>query len=543
MSKILGIELGSTRIKSVLVDEGGTVIAKGIFDWENKLVDGLWGYDIDDAMRGLAESFAELAAEYTRKTGEELTEVDAIGISGMMHGYLALDDGDRQVGIFQTWRNTHTEEAAKELSELFRFNVPQRWSVAQYYQAVLSGEEHVRRAAKLFTLAGYVHYRLTGNHVSGVGEASGMFPVAGHDYDGAMIEAFDRRLAERGLAVSFRQLLPRILMAGEVAGSLSPDGARLIDPSGRLRPGAQLCPPEGDIQTNMVCANSIKVGAGNVSAGTSCNLVAVLDKLPSTYSPEIDIVSTPDGLPAAMIHSNNCTSEINVWISLFGELTALFGKSVPRAELFSHLFQHSLESDNDVGGLVGYNYLAGEAIAGCETGALTVSRAPSGRLTLANFMQMQIYSALGALSLGADDLRSIGANISQVTAAGGYYKTEFVGQNATSAMFGVPVTVMADAGEGGPCGMALLAIYMLRVNGERRGQTCDSAAAASGERRGQTCDSAGRPSLADFLDGIFAAVEKTTVMATQDEINKCRRFTERYKKCLDAQRRMTELMR
>ena len=536
MKKFLGIELGSTRIKSVLTDERGTVIAKGIFDWENKLVRGLWSYDLDEALRGLAESYKELSAEYAEKTGETLKKVDAVGISGMMHGYLALDAADRQVGIFQTWRNTHTEAAATELSELFRFNVPQRWSVAQYYQAVLSGEDHVRHAAKLFTLAGYVHYRLTGNHVSGVGEASGMFPVNGNDYDGAMIEAFDRRLAERGLDVRFRQLLPKIQMAGEIGGYLTPEGAKLIDPSGELLPGAPLCPPEGDIQTNMVCANSIAAGAGNVSAGTSCNLVAVLDKLPATYSPDIDIVSTPDGLPAAMIHSNNCTSEINAWINLFGELTALFGREVPKNELFRQLFRHSLESDGDVGGLVGYNYLAGEAIAGCETGALTVSRNPSGKLSLANFMQMQIYSALGALSLGVDNLRSIGANIRFVTAAGGYYKTEFVGQNATSSMFGVPVTVMAGAGEGGPWGMALLAIYMFVANG---GQTCVS----DGANGGQTCVHGGELTLARFLDDVFADVEKTTVMATQEEIDKCRLFTERYKKCLDAQRRMTELIR
>lgn len=526
MKKILGIELGSTRIKAVLTDENAKVIAKGIYDWENKLVGGLWSYTLEQALEGVAESYARLAADYRDNTGEFLEFIDAIGVSGMMHGYLALDAEDNQTGIFQTWRNTHTGAAAEELSETFRFNVPQRWSVAQYYQAVLNGEEHVKRAAKLFTLASFVHYKLTGRFVIGIGDASGMFPVTESDYDAGMIGSFDRLLSGHGMNVSFRSLLPDVLRAGENAGYLNEEGAKLLDHTGRLRPGTPLCPPEGDMQTNMVCADTIRPGVANISAGTSSNVSVVLEKPLRNYRPEIDVLSTPDGRHAALIHSNNCTSEINEWVSLFSEVASLCGADISRPELFKKLFTKSLESDGTAGSIVSYNFLAGEAIAGCETGALTLSRSPSGRLTLANFMQAQIFSAIGALSLGVGLLAEEGVVIRSATAAGGFYKTDFVGQNATSAVFGVPVTIMQNAGEGGAWGMAILALYMLRA-----GNTGTDA----GDRRGT--------GLASFLDGIFAGTERTTVEATEAECEKYRNYFNNYRKLLAGERKMAELFR
>ena len=514
MKKILGIELGSTRIKSVLIDESANVLATGIYEWENRLVNGLWSYPLEQAVEGLQESYGKLARNYEAATGEKLTFLDAAGISGMMHGYLALDADDCQLAEFRTWRNTHTAEAAAELSGLFNFNIPQRWTAAQYYQAILDGEEQARRVAKLFTLAAYIHYRLTGRFVAGIGEASGMFPVRDGDYDADMIAAFNKRLAGRGVNVDFKALLPKALPAGENAGFLTEEGAKLLDVTGSLRPGVPFCPPEGDMQTGMVCSDSTAPGCANVSAGTSSNIIITLSSPLKTHRPEIDVMMTPEGFPAAMVHSNNCTSEINEWVSLFGEVAALCGAEVSRGELFGLLFRKSLESDPDTGGLVEYNYLAGEAVAGCSTGALTLSRSPSGRLSLANLMQVQLYSALSALSLGIDLMAEEGAKITGITAAGGFYKTDFVGQNVTSAAFGVPVTLLDTAGEGGPWGMALLALYMLEKTG----------------------------SLTDFLRQLLGGVQRSTVMASEEDIAKYRRYFERYRKALAAERAMAELL-
>lgn len=516
MKKIVGIELGSTRIKAVMIDENANVTATGIYSWENRLVDGLWSYPLEQALEGLAASYAAMAEEYRQKTGEELTAIDAIGISGMMHGYLALDKEDRLLVPFRTWRNTNTEKAAAELSEAFRFNVPQRWSVAQYYQAVLLEEPHVPQVAKLMTLAGYIHYKLTGRFVTGIGEASGMFPVSGGEYDKTMMEKFGRILEARGIDPDFQKVMPKILKAGDSAGVLTEEGAKLLDPTGKLRVGAPFCPPEGDMQTGMVCSDAIAPGEANFSAGTSCNIVIVLEKPLNGYRKEIDVMLTPEGYETAMIHGNNCTSEIDSWVKLFGEVAALCGASVSKRELYDLLYGKSLEGDADTGGVIGYNYLAGEAIAGAETGALLIARKPSGKLSLANFMQMMVYSAVSSIALGMDILAGAGVKLTAVTAAGGFYKTDFVGQNATSAMFRVPVTVMQTAGEGGAWGMALLASYMLQKDNFS--------------------------DLSAFLRAAFSGVEKKTVMASDNDVAKFDRFFKLYKSGLPAELLMAASM-
>ena len=507
MKRILGIELGSTRIKSVIVDENAVVLAQGGYEWENVLVDGLWSYSMEEVDKGLQTSFSELVKNY----GQPIETVDAIGISAMMHGYLAFDENDNLLAPFRTWRNTNTAEAAGELSELFRFNVPMRWSVSQYYQSVLDGLDHVGKVAHLNTLSGYVHYRLTGKRVLGIDDASGMFPIAGKDYDSEMIAKLNARLKEKGLDVDFKTLLPTVMVAGENAGTLTEEGAKWLDPTGTLKSGIMLCPPEGDMGTGMIATNCVTPGTGNVSSGTSANLSVILSKPLENYYKEIDILATPDGYPAALIHANNCTTEINEWVSLFSEITALFGLSVPKGELFEKLFKHSLNSTADAG-IVSYNFLAGEPMAGTEIGAPAVIRSQSGNMNLANFMQSQIYSAVATLALGLDILKREGVEMDRVLAHGGFYKTDFVGQNATSAVLEAPVTVMQNAGEGGAWGMAILALYATD-NSE---------------------------SLGKFLEDLFAGVEKTVVMADDAEIAKCRAFMKGYRACLGAEKVASE---
>jgi len=507
MKRILGIEFGSTRIKAVLTDENATVIAQGSYEWENILVDGLWSYPMEEVEKGLQESYAELIKSY----GQPIEVLDAIGISAMMHGYLAFDENDTLLAPFRTWRNTNTAEAAAELSELLRFNIPMRWSVSQYYQSVLDGLPHVKKIAHLNTLSGYVHYLLTGNRVLGIDDASGMFPVSGNDYDSEMLEAFNTRLAEKGIHIDFKALLPRVMVAGENAGLLTEAGARLIDPTGTLRAGIMLCPPEGDMGTGMIATNCVTPGCGNISSGTSANLSVILSKPLDNYYKEIDILATPDGYPAALIHANNCTTEINEWVSLFGEITALFGLSVSKGELFERLFRHSLNSTSDAD-IVSYNFLAGEPMAGTELGAPAVLRSQSGNMSLANFMQSQIYSAVATLALGMDILKRENVEITSVLAHGGFYKTDFVGQNATSAVLEAPVTVMQNAAEGGAWGMAILALY-----------ATDNTLP-----------------LGKFLENIFADVKKTVVMADEKELIKCRAFMKLYRACLAGEKAVSE---
>ena len=510
MKKILGIELGSTRIKSVLIDESANVIAQGSYEWENTLIDGLWSYSLENVEKGLQASFADLINNY----GEAITNVDAIGISAMMHGYLAFDNDDKLLVAFRTWRNTNTKKAADKLSRLFGFNIPMRWSVAHYYQAILSKEEHVKKACFITTLAGYVHYRLTGKKVLGVGDASGMFPISDKDYDKEMLAKFNALLRENGIDTSFEDILPEVLLAGENAGLLTDDGAKWLDPTGMLKSGCPLCPPEGDAGTGMVATNSVTPRTANVSAGTSAFLMAVLEKNLASYYKEIDVVTTPHGLPVAMVHVNNFTSEINAWASLFEEVIAACGTQINKNKLFDTLYSKSLEADKDCGGLVGYNFLSGEPIANIQRGIPLVARTPDGTMNLANFMKMQIYSALGSLAIGCEILSDEKVEIDNVCGHGGFFKTPFVGQSAMSAALGSSVTVMQNAGEGGAWGVALLALFM-----------CDE-----------------QQNFESFLNGVFENSKKTTISASEEEISSFRAFMNVYKKGLSVERAASEVL-
>ena len=514
MEKILGIELGSTRIKSVLLDGNATVIATGSYEWENTLVDGLWSYSLEDVEKGIQASYRALSEDYKEKFGEPLRELSAIGVSAMMHGYLAFDGEDNLLTPFRTWRNTNTEKAARELTDLFKFNIPMRWSVAHYYQAALDREPHVNSVAHLTTLAGYVHYKLTGKKVLGVGDASGMFPIKNGTYDAEMLDKFKHLLTKHGINTDFTAILPEILSAGECAGTLTESGARWLDPTGTLNHGALLCPPEGDAGTGMVATNSITPRTANVSAGTSAFLMAVLERDLANYYEEIDVVTTPHGAPVAMVHVNNFASEITTWTNLFEEVIALGGGSISRGELFDKLYRISSESDSDVGGLMGYNFLAGEPIAGVSSGAPLLMRAPESRLTLPNFMKMQIYSALGTLAIGCEMLEKENVAIDSVCGHGGFFKTPVIGQSAMSAAVKAPVTVMKNAGEGGAFGIALLAMF-----------------AHSGEK-----------SLEAFLDGIYGDAEKTTVSADESEKRSFAAFMEKYKRGIAVEKLASEVI-
>ena len=514
MEKILGIELGSTRIKSVLLDGNATVIATGSYEWENTLVDGLWSYSLEDVEKGIQASYRALSEDYKEKFGEPLRELSAIGVSAMMHGYLVFDSADNLLTPFRTWRNTNTEKAARELTDLFKFNIPMRWSVAHYYQATLDREPHVNSVAHLTTLAGYVHYKLTGKKVLGVGDASGMFPIKNGAYDAEMLDKFKQLLTKHGINTDFTTILPEILSAGECAGTLTDEGARWLDPTGTLNHGALLCPPEGDAGTGMVATNSITPRTANVSAGTSAFLMAVLERDLENYYEEIDVVTTPHGAPVAMVHVNNFASEITTWTNLFEEVIALGGGSISRGELFDKLYRISSESDSDVGGLMGYNFLAGEPIAGVSSVAPLLMRAPESRLTLPNFMKMQIYSALGTLAIGCEMLEKENVAIDSVCGHGGFFKTPVIGQSAMSAAVKAPVTVMKNAGEGGAFGIALLALF-----------------AYSRE-----------DSLEAFLDGIYGDAEKTTVSADESEKRSFAAFMEKYKRGIAVEKLASEVI-
>ena len=511
---VLGIELGSTRIKAVLIDENHIPVASGDYEWENQLVNGLWTYSMDDVHTGLRRCFSALKADVKAKYGLELTTAGALGVSGMMHGYLPFDNQGRQLAEFRTWRNTVTGPAAAKLTELFGFNIPQRWSIAHLYQAILNGEEHVKDIAYLTTLAGYIHWRLTGEKVMGVGEASGMFPIdsARLDYDEAMVRKFN---ALTGM--DLRAVLPRVLPAGESGGTLTPEGALFLDPEGTLLPGIPVAPCEGDAGTGMAATDSVRLRTGNVSAGTSDFAMIVTDK-PLGVHREIDMVTTPAGDPVAMVHCNNCTSDLNAWVELFGEFAALIGAEREKGELFTLLFRKALDGAPDCGGLLSYNYFSGEGVTDLDEGRPLFARLPDADFTLANFMRAHLLSALATLKIGLDVLTGAeGVTIDRLYGHGGFFKTPGVGQRMLSAAAGVPVSVMETAGEGGPYGMALLAAYRLRRE--------------PGE------------SLADYLDKkVFAGASSTTLMAEAKEITGFAAFLERYKKALPVERLATEVM-
>ena len=461
----LGIELGSTRIKAVLIGEDHTVLANGSFSWENRLENDRWTYHLDDAVRGLQESFADLAADVKGKYGVELTTIGAIGISGMMHGYLALDKEDKQLAPFLTWRNTNTPEAAGQLTELFQFNVPLRWSISQLYQAILNGEDHVPQVDYITTLAGYIHYLLTGKRVMGVGEASGMFPIDSTimDYDQTMLDQFDTLIADRGYGWKIRDILPKVLVAGQDAGCLTAEGAKLLDPTGKLQPGIPMAPPEGDAGTGMVATNSVDACTGNVSAGTSIFSMVVLEKKLSKLYRDIDMVTTPSGRPVAMVHCNNGASELDAWMRMFGEILTAVGANVSTGELFGKLFGESLKGDADCDDVTLFNYISGEPVTGLNDGRPLLVRRKDSKLTLANFMRSQIYSIFASLAVGHRILDAEQVRIRRLTGHGGLFKTPGVAQKYMAAALNAPVTVMKTAGEGGPYGMALLASYVLRA--------------------------------------------------------------------------------
>lgn len=461
----LGIELGSTRIKAVLIGEDHSPIASGNHAWENKLENGVWTYSLSDVWDGMQKAFTMLRADVEAKYGEKLCSVGAMGVSAMMHGYLVFDADRELLTPFRTWRNTITEEAARTLTDTFGFNIPQRWSVAHLYQSILNGEEHVSRIRYLTTLAGYVHWMLTGEFVIGVGDASGMFPIDGGtcDYNEEMLTKLDALVRVKNYPWKIRDILPRVLTAGEKAGTLTAEGAALLDLTGTLRAGVPMCPPEGDAGTGMTATNAVAERTGNVSAGTSVFAMIVLEKPWSKVYPEIDIVTTPDGKPVAMVHCNNCTNEINAWADVFrGFLEALGETDINMRSVYHAMFMSSLRAERDAGGIVLYNYLSGEPITALAEGRPLLVRGAEARLNFENLMRAQLYSALATLKLGMDILSSESVALDRLLGHGGFFKDPEAGQRAMAAAVGAPVSVMETAGEGGPWGMALLAAYSAR---------------------------------------------------------------------------------
>jgi len=458
---VLGIELGSTRIKACLVGDDLGVIAVGAHEWENAFVDRMWTYSLDEVETGLQAAYAALVADVRERYGVELGSLAAVGVSAMMHGYLAFDAAGELLVPFRTWRNTTTGAAAAELSERFGVNIPMRWSIAHLYQAILDREPHVLDLASFTTLAGYVHRRLTGRDVLGVGDASGMFPIdsATHDYDAALVQRFDDLIADRVPGLSLRALLPDVLDAGANAGGLTAEGAAFLDPSGMLAPGAVLCPPEGDAGTGMVATNSVAPREGNVSVGTSVFAMVVLEGPLQQQHHELDLVTTPSGDPVAMVHCNNGASELGAWVGLFTRFAAVSGTPVDPDQAFGALFREALEGDGDAGGLLAYNLLSGEPILGLEEGRPLFVRTPESRFTLANFMRAQIYGVFGTLSLGMRVLASEGVRLDRMLAHGGLFRTEGVAERFLAGALAAPVAIGETAAEGGAWGIAVLAAY------------------------------------------------------------------------------------
>ncbi|MGN8645993.1 xylulokinase [Gracilibacillus sp. HCP3S3_G5_1] len=461
---VLGIELGSTRIKSVLVGEDHKVIASGSHDWENSYVDNIWTYSIEEVWKGIQDSYQRMKEDVQQQYDVSINKVGAIGFSAMMHGYMVFDKDGQLLVPFRTWRNNITEQASAELTKLFNYNIPQRWSIAHLYQAILNQEDHIDKIHFQTTLAGYVHWKLTGKKVLGVGEASGVFPIdlASKSFNQKMIDQFNELIAPENLAWELNDILPEVLVAGENAGTLTEEGARLLDVSGDLQAGIPLCPPEGDAGTGMVATNSVAKRTGNVSAGTSAFAMVVLEKDLSKVHPEIDLVTTPSGNLVAMAHSNNCTSDLNAWIGLFEEFSQAAGLQVDKNKLFQTLFAKALEGDADGGGLLSYGYLSGEHATHFEEGRPLFVRSSESNFNLANFMRTHLYTSFGAMKMGMDILmKEEGVKLDEILGHGGIFKTEGVAQKLLAAAFNVPVSVMETAGEGGAWGIALLGSYMI----------------------------------------------------------------------------------
>ncbi len=508
-SAILGCELGSTTIKATLIQPDGKPLASGSFRWENRLVDGFWTYDMADVLSGLKQCYADLAGNISRQYGVPLRRIAATGFSAMMHGYIAVDERGELLVPFRTWRNNNTAAAASELTELLCWPIPQRWSIAHLYQAILNGEAHVPRIRRITTLAGYVHWKLTGNWSIGIGDASGMFPVdpETNHYDRKALKVFDDHIADRGYPWQLEDLLPEIVPVGESAGILTAEGAKILDESGNLEAGALLCPPEGDAGTGMVVTNSVRPRTGNVSAGTSVFAMLVLEEKLSQVHSEIDLVLTPDGKLVGMVHANNCTSDLNAWMSLFGELASCLGIEIESSEFYTRLIPLAMSADADAGGLLSYGYVSGEHITHIDEGRPLFVRRPNSAFTLANFMRSHLFSALGALRVGLDILQEKeGASVETLCGHGGFFKTPGVGQLIMAAVANAPVSVPTAAGEGGAWGMALLATYVLRED------------RALG--------------LADYLDELIGDDIGAALPPRPEDVDGFQQYFERYKKGL-----------
>lgn len=496
----LGIELGSTRIKATLIDDTFAPVAGGSHGWENRLENGYWTYSLDDIHNGIRSCYADLKKDVSEKYGVTLEEIGAIGISAMMHGYMAFDKEDKLLVPFRTWRNTTTEAAANELTKLFDFNIPQRWSVAHLYQAILNEEAHVPEIEHITTLAGYIQYLLTGKRLVGVGEASGMFPVDGCKFDGAMLDKFNSAASAHGFRKDIREILPQVLSAGENGGTLTKEGAKFLDPAGDLKDGIPLCPPEGDAGTGMAATNAVLPKTGNVSAGTSVFSMLVLEKNLKGVYPEIDIVTTPDGAPVAMVHCNNCCSELDAWVKLFEEFSRLSGHPADISSVYEMLYKNALKGDTDCGGIIAYNYLSGEPVTGVESGRPMYFRAPDSKMDLSNFFRAQLYSSVAALKSGMDILfekEQVAAQ--QFTGHGGLFKVEGVAQQFLADALNTPVSVMKTAGEGGSWGIALLAAYMICGEGTTLAQWLDTKVFADMEKKTAKPDEKGRQGFEEYM--------------------------------------------
>lgn len=509
----LGIELGSTRIKSVLINRDYEVIAGGTFSWENRLENNLWTYHLEDAIEGMQSSFRDLKNNIFEKYNVEIEKIGCIGISGMMHGIIALDSNNHQLSPFLTWRNTNTTEASEALTELFNFNVPLRWTISQLYQSILNKESHVKDISYVSTLSGYIHYLLSGEKVIGIGEASGMFPIdeAISDYNKAMVSKFDDILTQKGMPYRLRDIFPKVLVAGEKGGVLTENGAKLLDPSGSLKPGIPLSAPEGDAGTGMVATNSVRVRTGNVSAGTSIFEMVVLEKNLSKLYRDIDMVTTPAGRPVAMVHCNNGTSEFDQWINLFKEFLSCMEDKADNSNIYEKMYMESLKADPDCSDIIYFNYLSGEPITGLTEGRPLLVRKNASRFTLANFMRSLLYSVFASLSIGNKILKNENVVIERLTGHGGMFKTKGVAQKFLSAAVKAPVFVMNTAGEGGPYGMAILASFLIwRGHNE---------------------------SLEDYLDNrAFLNAEGDCLMAQEADIAGYERYIKNYVKLLETEK-------
>lgn len=513
MNKYLGIELGSTRIKAVMIDDDNRVIASGGYNWENKLVDGIWTYDLEEIWTGVRSAYKELKKDYQKRTGEILQTVSSIGISAMMHGYMAFDRRGKLLVPFRTWRNTITSQAAKELTDLFTYPIPQRWTIAHLYKAIFDKEEHVSEIDYLITLEGYIHYMLTGERVIGIGEASGMFPIdiRTKDFNEVMVSQFDDILKRHALPYTLRDIFPRVLVAGQEAGSLTKEGALLLDDEGDLKPGIVFCPPEGDAGTGMVATNSVAKRTGNVSVGTSIFAMIVLEKELGKVYEELDLVTTPCGNLTAMVHCNNCSSEINAWMNLFEEVLTSLNLSVDKNVLFETLFKKSKQAQSGADDVLVYNYLSGEHITGLSEGRPMVVRKPESKFSLANFMKAQLYACFGALKIGMDILlEKENVNLEVLYAHGGLFKTEGVVADILAAASGSRVDIMETASEGGAFGMAVLASYLKKKEGL---------------------------SLEEYLrQDVFANVSVLSYQPKVDEMNSFEAFMKNYKASLSVEK-------